>query len=203
MAAPEEFKLLAGHSALDFANTLDDRYYENGAVERLTSFDRLVAFCRESKLIAPAESKRLVQHTSKREADKVLQAAIELREALYCLFRSIAANETPPAVTLKVLNRFLAEAAASRTIALKNGSYFWEPADTAEKPRALLWRIGEEAAALLLSEERRKIRECGDETCRWLFLDQSKNHSRRWCDMKICGNRSKARKFHERQKNRT
>jgi predicted RNA-binding Zn ribbon-like protein len=39
------------------------------------------------------------------------------------------------------------------------------------------------------------LRECGNPECRWLFLDTSKNHTRRWCDMKICGNRMKARRF--------
>jgi predicted RNA-binding Zn ribbon-like protein len=57
------------------------------------------------------------------------------------------------------------------------------------------WLLAQSAVDLLVSEQIRLIRECGDEGCRWLFLDTSKNHSRRWCDMKICGNRMKARRF--------
>jgi predicted RNA-binding Zn ribbon-like protein len=42
------------------------------------------------------------------------------------------------------------------------------------------------------------VKDCGDPSCRWLFLDTSKNHTRRWCDMKTCGNRMKARRFQAR-----
>jgi predicted RNA-binding Zn ribbon-like protein len=41
---------------------------------------------------------------------------------------------------------------------------------------------------------------CGDPACRWAFYDQSRNHSSRWCDMKSCGNRQKARRFRSRAK---
>lgn len=37
-------------------------------------------------------------------------------------------------------------------------------------------------------------------SCHWLYLDNSKNQSRQWCDMKVCGNRAKARTFYSRQK---
>jgi predicted RNA-binding Zn ribbon-like protein len=49
--------------------------------------------------------------------------------------------------------------------------------------------------ALMTSERLQALRECGNRECRWLFLDTSKNHTRRWCDMKVCGNRIKARRF--------
>jgi predicted RNA-binding Zn ribbon-like protein len=44
-----------------------------------------------------------------------------------------------------------------------------------------------------------RVRTCGVDTCRWLFLDTSKNHTRRWCNMKVCGNRVKARRFQARR----
>ncbi|WP_433983920.1 CGNR zinc finger domain-containing protein [Tunturiibacter empetritectus] len=71
-----------------------------------------------------------------------------------------------------------------------------------ERPRLRsyfpLWLIAQAAADLLLSQSTSQIRSCAAETCRWLFLDTSKNHTRRWCNMKICGNRMKARRFNSR-----
>jgi predicted RNA-binding Zn ribbon-like protein len=64
---------------------------------------------------------------------------------------------------------------------------------------APLWLLAQEAADLLLSNRVAQLRSCASDTCRWLFLDTSKNHTRRWCDMKVCGNRMKARRFHARQ----
>ena len=62
----------------------------------------------------------------------------------------------------------------------------------------LLWRIAQAAAELLTSPDLQRVRRCDASNCRWLFLDKSKNHSRRWCDMKICGNREKARAYYQR-----
>jgi predicted RNA-binding Zn ribbon-like protein len=58
-----------------------------------------------------------------------------------------------------------------------------------------LWALALRVEALMTGERLQALRECGNPECRWLFLDTSKNHTRRWCDMKICGNRMKARRF--------
>jgi len=65
---------------------------------------------------------------------------------------------------------------------------------------APLWPIARSAAELLASEQVHFIRNCSSKTCQWLFLDTSKNHRRRWCDMKLCGNRAKVRRFYTRKK---
>jgi predicted RNA-binding Zn ribbon-like protein len=67
---------------------------------------------------------------------------------------------------------------------------------TAEFP---VWLIAHSALQLLLSDALARVRACGADSCRWLFLDTSKNHTRRWCNMKVCGNRAKARRFQERR----
>src|SRR6266850_1944513 len=53
---------------------------------------------------------------------------------------------------------------------------------------------------LIQQENRSLLRECADDTCAWLFVDRTKNHSRRWCDMNTCGTRNKMREYRERQK---
>ena len=65
---------------------------------------------------------------------------------------------------------------------------------------SMLWPVSRAAAELLIGEEIGYVRQCASETCSWLFLDKTKNHRRRWCDMKICGNRDKARRYYQRQK---
>jgi len=44
------------------------------------------------------------------------------------------------------------------------------------------------------------VRACASKTCQWFFLDTSKNHRRRWCDMTKCGNRAKFQRFYSRKK---
>ncbi len=53
-------------------------------------------------------------------------------------------------------------------------------------------------ALLELEGERTRLTHCGNETCRFLFLDRSRNHSRRWCEMAVCGNRVKLRRHRQR-----
>jgi predicted RNA-binding Zn ribbon-like protein len=64
---------------------------------------------------------------------------------------------------------------------------------------APLWLLAQATEDFLLSEQSSQLRCCASETCRWLFLDASKNQTRRWCDMKVCGNRMKARRFYARK----
>lgn len=76
----------------------------------------------------------------------------------------------------------------------------WRYDDTLNDFAAPLWPIAHSAAELLASEDLQYVRPCASETCRWLFLDVSKNHKRRWCDMTRCGNRAKFRAYYNRQK---
>jgi predicted RNA-binding Zn ribbon-like protein len=196
---PEEFQLVAGHIALDFANTLDNRYDPARTVELLPSYADFLRFARQSGVLPAAQENRLRRDVRGYDAAKAHEQVIELREALYALFSSVARGQAPPRGSLRSLNRFLAEAHVPDTVIWEKGDYLWRRADLAETPAGPLWPIVESAARLVTSDERFHIRECSADTCRWLFLDHSKNHSRRWCDMKICGNREKAQRFHARR----
>jgi predicted RNA-binding Zn ribbon-like protein len=65
-----------------------------------------------------------------------------------------------------------------------------------------VWGVLRSAADLLTSDDLGRLRECASDTCAWLFLDHSKNRSRRWCDMTVCGNRDKVRRHRQRQRGR-
>jgi predicted RNA-binding Zn ribbon-like protein len=68
-----------------------------------------------------------------------------------------------------------------------------------KEPNLPVWALAEPVSDILLSPDMARVRTCAADTCRWLFLDTSKNHTRRWCNMKVCGNRMKARRFQERR----
>ena len=59
----------------------------------------------------------------------------------------------------------------------------------------LVWSMARELGA---GHRAALIGACADDTCGWLFLDTTRNRTRRWCVMKECGNRSKVRRFRER-----
>jgi len=193
----EEFQLVAGHVVLDFANTLDHRFTPARTIEMLPSFDRLVDFALQSQLIEEPSGRRLKSGTDMRNGESVLRRAIEFRETLDQLFRSVISHRPPRGGCLESFNGFVAQYRKQETFSWKSGELVRSYADVVNTADWLLWLLVDSAASLLTSIDLVSVRECHDQSCRWLFLDQSKNHSRRWCSMDLCGNRSKVRRFRE------
>ena len=192
------FQLVGGHLALDFANTLDFRYVPEQRIELLSSYEELLKFCRESGIITAHQARKLLTSTSKSSARRAFKRAIELRETLYFLFSSVAGGHRAKRGHLRAFNRFLEHARVADRVVWRERKLIRAHRNPAETPDGPLWPVIDAAASLLTSSDCRYVCECGDNTCRWLFLDRSKNHSRRWCDMRVCGNRSKARRFYAR-----
>jgi predicted RNA-binding Zn ribbon-like protein len=201
------FQLLASHPALDFVNTLDDRFAASGPRELMHSYADLLAFAGQSKLLSPREIAGLAERARTPNAAKVLRYACEMREWLATTVYSLLDGQPAPSSALSGLEDVFKEAEQHQELSLQRSASgnppVWQPvwqwgrSDTRlELP---LWALAKCANALLTSPEFGHVRACGSETCRWVFLDTSKNHSRRWCDMKICGNRMKARRFQARQ----
>jgi predicted RNA-binding Zn ribbon-like protein len=69
---------------------------------------------------------------------------------------------------------------------------------TAPREAAILGPIAWPAISLLSTADFARVKQCPGDDCGWLFLDQSKNNSRRWCDMATCGNRTKAERHRQR-----
>jgi predicted RNA-binding Zn ribbon-like protein len=196
MSEQYEFKLVAGHVALDFANTLDNRFDAARRLELLADYDDFLRFCQQSGVIGTTEAVRLAR-LSDREKQRALRSARELREVIERLFASEARTELVDPADLQAFNAYLQKALRQRRLVRERGEWSWRWEGLSEAATGPLWPVTQAAADLLASSDHRHVRECGAETCRWLFLDISKNHSRRWCDMKICGNRSKARRYYQ------
>jgi predicted RNA-binding Zn ribbon-like protein len=188
------FDLCGGYLAIDFANTVESRHTAN-PIERLTDYPALVAFSEQSGLIDAQKAARLRAWAAAepRAAAAIAAQALELRDALYAIFSAIAEHKDPPPASLEVLNR------AWGSLQL-GPSFTWQWSAGPEAPDAMLGQVLISAVELLNSPRRERIRGCGADDCLWLFLDTSKNASRRWCDMNQCGNRTKARRFYRRQR---
>ena len=128
----------------------------------------------------------------------VLQAN-DLRERLHDTFTSLSAGKTPTTPTLAALSAHLSQWYAHGRLVPVSHSLQWVYSgdDELERP---LWEVARAAARLLTSPLVGRVRACAAEDCGWWFLDDTKNASRRWCDMKICGNRDKVRRFRERNR---
>ena len=188
-----------GRLCLDFANTAD--WHASGQpVEFLTSYAELVGWGQHASILTEAEAQRLLEGAGRRpvEASAVLARAIALREALYWLLSALSHGLEPQAEDLAIFNAELSRVRAQSQIVLTAEGFSWGWLDDADALDRLLWPVVRDAAELLTSEELHRVGQCLDDRCGWLFLDLSRNHSRRWCSMKGCGNRAKARRHYRR-----
>ncbi len=189
------FKLVASHPALDLVNTLDWRFRDSGAEELLAGYDDLLRFVSQADLLTPKQVRQVMRSSTDRQAAEALVACRELRVAAAAFFYAAANEHNPPAAALKTLEQFFRDARAHQRLAWvdAHAGWEWNPAGIgAELP---LWVLALSVTRLLLSSDMHRLRACENDECRWLFLDTSKNHTKRWCDMKLCGNRMKARRF--------
>jgi predicted RNA-binding Zn ribbon-like protein len=198
------FDLTGGPLCLDFANTLGNR--SATAVDALRSYSDLVAWAQEAGVVSPEQATALHGEAGRRPAaaDAALAGARALRESIYQICSAAAAGRQAPAEALSLLNAALSPSLARLKIA--------EPADGPSTRKPFVWQwdldgraldgllapLVESAADLLTSGDAGRLRECEAPTCSRLFIDRSKNRSRRWCDMAVCGNRAKARRFQAR-----
>jgi predicted RNA-binding Zn ribbon-like protein len=134
-------------------------------------------------------------------AAHALARALDLRATIHSLFFAVASGKGSDPEALTILNGWLAETPAEVHAAdVATGKFTWGFAEEAHDLAAMLPPVGWSAAQLLTSTELSRVRTCGNETCGWLFLDQSRKHNRRWCEMRTCGNRAKARRFYKKQR---
>jgi predicted RNA-binding Zn ribbon-like protein len=118
---------------------------------------------------------------------------------LYRLFAAVAAGTRPRPEDLEVLNDHVPAAFARAHLAAANHRFVLKADAAADDLASPLAPVIQSAIELLTSPDVDRLRSCAADTCEWLFLDTTKNRTRRWCDMKVCGNRAKVRRFRERR----
>ena len=195
--SPEPFKLHAGHPALELVNTLDLRFSAN-AVELIPAYSDLLRLTAQLRLLTADQARKLTRTIDAKDAQRVLASTVELREALAAVLYGRMDGGKPPAAQVETLEKYFHAAALHRRLLAANSHLVWTWSGAEQQAEIPLWKLAQAASDLLVSSDAQRIKDCGDPTCRWLFLDLSKNHTRRWCDMKTCGNRMKARRHQAR-----
>jgi predicted RNA-binding Zn ribbon-like protein len=195
------FDLLAGVLCLDFVNTLDDRFTPDPK-ELLRHYRDLVRFAEDTGILSDQQADRLLTRSLEHgdEAARALASAIQLREAISAICYALARKKPVPESALALLNWQVQETARHLGLVAGRHGLEWKFDANSSDLFAPLWPIARDAAELLASERVEYVRACASKTCQWIFLDESKNHRRRWCDMTKCGNRAKVKRFYVRQK---
>lgn len=189
--------LVGGRLSLDFVNSEGEG--RNGPPEWIGTYEDLVAWSVYAGGLEGELGRRLVERAGgdPSGARRVRGRAVELREALYRLITATLDGRPTSDEDRGTLTREVSAALGHLNPEPSDPTWEWRFDDDDQLDR-MLWPIARDAADLLTSEELGRVKECSGPGCTWLFVDQSRNHSRRWCDMAVCGNRAKARRHYER-----
>jgi predicted RNA-binding Zn ribbon-like protein len=193
--------LIGGAPCLNFANTSSGRGTPLRQ-EHLHSFDLLLTWTEHAGLTTRTLRQRLsrlaAQHP--RTAAHVLRRALALREAIHATGAALANAAPPPAPALAVINRELAAAMVQARLRPANGGFAWDWAAAPAALERVLWPLARSAADLLVAPLHARVKQCPGHGCGWIFLDLTKNGSRRWCEMEVCGTRHKIRRYRDRRR---
>ena len=183
----------AGHVLLDLVNTVAWRLDGARRTDRLSTPADLARWLVASELADRAVLERL--NAEQWPVDEV----VAFRELLYGLLRPAVTGHRPDTADLGRLRDTVADAMTVAELVTLFPARWTVPV---RGPRDLLRLLAVQALDMFESEDPRRLRQCADQACGWLFLDRSRNMSRRWCSSADCGNRDRARRHHQRERER-
>jgi predicted RNA-binding Zn ribbon-like protein len=194
--------LLAGNLALNFANTESGR----GSAQHLNHLEKavdLITWAAHAKVITESDAQcaRQVLATRVELAENLLSKGRALRNTVYSINAAFAAGEHPTLDVIQDLVNHYRDGVCTADLVAGDGHYAW--VWTAEKDliSMILGPIALSALTLLTQDDKSRIKQCSGNCCGWLFYDSTKNNSRRWCEMSVCGNRFKVRASRARKQN--
>jgi predicted RNA-binding Zn ribbon-like protein len=199
-----EFSTVGGALPFDFVNTVGS-YLTDIPEEHLNAYDDLLRWALTAGALDKAQVDSLAREAESRpqDAERVLKKAIKLRGAIHAIFSAVATEQQAPPQSLEVLNDALRQTHEHLRLRQASPNFSWEWVRCEEKLDSVLWPVARSAAEMLIEGDLTRVNVCASDTCGWLFLDTSKNRSRRWCDMSDCGNRAKARRHYHRHQRAT
>ncbi len=200
----ETLELVGGRLCLDFVNTVST-HDEAMRREYLTVYHDLVAWGRHAQALTDHEADVLLHNAGHHPilAAAALERAVTLRETIYRIFSAIVENRDPEETDVAAMNAAVGEAFSRLGIAPSASRFEWTWVRDEDELDRILWPIVRSATDLLTSTDLGRVRQCARQGCDWLFLDLSKNQSRRWCSMDMCGSRVKSRQYYYRKKAET
>jgi predicted RNA-binding Zn ribbon-like protein len=191
--------LIGDALALDFANTSSGRGGEQH-LDHLREPGHVVAWAEHVGIVDGAQARRIAGALDEPGWSGFLAEAIALREAIYRIASARAQAAEPPRSDLSVVKTACARAIAAASLEPREAGFQWVWPLDPPVPETVLGPVALAAAGLLRDGDPRRLKQCQGEHCGWLFFDMTKNNSRRWCDMAVCGNRAKSRRHRTRQR---
>jgi predicted RNA-binding Zn ribbon-like protein len=197
----ETFRCPGGELCLDFCNSGQGARGSRGE-EWITDYGELVCWLQAAAALTPrqASALRAAAERTPEAAERVWSRALRFRETLARALLARAQDKSPQSEDLRALEAEYARTSRHARLAPTEDGFRWTLDSAADDLELALRPLVESAVSLMTSPRMARLRRCGNQTCYWLFIDETKNCSRRWCEMASCGNVMKVRRHRERQR---
>jgi len=197
----DSLDLVGGELAWDFTNTSSGRG-SAAHLEHLRDFDTLMRWVEHARIMPPSDCAHaraeLTGHP--RRSRRIFERVIQVRELIWTIGTALAEQRTVSGTLLQSLSATHAENLGHAEMKMRLGSYIWVWDPRRDIRAAILGPITLSALTLVMEKDLLRTRRCAGQDCGWLFFDSTKNNRRRWCDMRVCGNRAKVRAVRDRQR---
>ena len=199
---PGRLPLIGGALCLNFTNTVTGLHEGEHEIDHLRAYEHLIAWAIHADAIRFSDAQVLLARSREDAAGaaRALHRALGLRNSIHDIFAAIAAHDAVPDHAMDSFNGALADALRHARMYAEDRAFKWGWDDITARLDALMWPVLRSAADLLTTNKLNRIKQCPYPHCGWLFIDLSKNKSRRWCEMSVCGNRTKARRHYLRER---
>ena len=196
----ETFRCPGGILCLDFCNS--GQGIRGSQEEWIPTYADLVDWLEAAGALTESQALRLRASGTEapHAAQQLFERAIAFREALARVLLARTEGRAPANEDLRLIDAEYARTAPFARLSATDDGFAWTLDSSAAELDAALRPLVESAVSLLTSERLARLRRCGNSTCYWLFLDETKNCSRRWCEMASCGNLMKVRRHRARQR---
>jgi predicted RNA-binding Zn ribbon-like protein len=187
--------------ALDFTNTSSGRGFLSHR-EHLRDFDTIMQWVEHARVMAPSDCTYVRTTVAKRPklGRAVFEQVLKIRELIWTIGTALA-EQRPVSEKLRAsLTAAHAESFRVAEMKMRDGAYIWTWDPRRDVQGAILGPITLSALTLLMEKELSRTKRCAGMECGWLFFDTTKNSRRRWCEMRVCGNRAKVRAARAKQK---
>lgn len=184
--------LVGGELCLDFCNTTSGRGSAE-AVEHLGKYGDVLRWAAHAGVLTQASASRIAHSLGEAEKARLLRRTLDVREVIHAVLEPVANGARPSGESLRAFNSLLARARAGARIGEDGGRLAWRFPLPDAKPDGLIGPILRSAATLATERDLARLKTCPGRGCGWLFYDTTKNASRVWCEMQVCGSRAKAR----------
>ena len=194
----QPFLFIGNHPCCDFINT--ELILDGRRTDLLEVCADLVAWLVKAKLLSVDEGKEIEARMGQAEKERLLKEAKAFRMILREMTDQVVARTAVPRSAIETINRLLSQRPGYRQLQRTNGRFGHYFYSTTQGSAQLLALLAEAAGDLLCTKDLILVKKCRNQACILYFYDTTKNHTRQWCSMNLCGNRMKVAAHYRRQR---